>query len=127
MHPPRVVHMANHGQNWSNFCSKNGVDPWTASDMDICQFVVARSEETASPNVVEADLKAVMSFRKNAGKPIGNAPFASLVVKGLGVFPQDYSTHSFRKGGLSVLGADFTVSPAFVQKSARHKHWASTV
>ena len=33
--------------------------------------------------MVEGDLKAVMSFRRNAGKPIGNIPFASLVVKGL--------------------------------------------
>ena len=48
-------------------------------------------------------------------------------LRDMGVFPQDYSTHSFRKGGLSVLGADCTVSPAFIQKSARHKHWASTV
>ena len=45
----------------------------------------------------------------------------------IGVYPQDYSTHSFRKGGLSVLGADCMVSPAFIQKSARHKHFASTV
>ena len=32
----------------------------------------------------------------------------------MGVFPKDYSTHSFRKGGLSVLGADCTVTPAFL-------------
>ena len=75
-----------YGKSWTkfvNFCSKHGVDPWTAIDMDFCLFVIARSEETASPNVVEADLKAVMSFRKNANKSIGNIPFAGLVVKGL--------------------------------------------
>ena len=59
------------------------MDPWEASEMDICLFIVHRSEETASPNMVEGDLKAVMSFRRNAGKPLGNIPFASLVVKGL--------------------------------------------
>ena len=75
-----------YGKSWTkftDFCSKHGVDPWTATDMDVCLFVVARSEETASPNVVEADLKAVMSFRRNANKPIGNIPCAGLVVKGL--------------------------------------------
>ena len=62
-----------YGKSWNkfaNFCSKHGVDPWTATDMDVCFFVVARSEETASPNVVEADLKAVMSFWRNANKPL---------------------------------------------------------
>ena len=75
-----------YGKAWtrfSTFCTRNGVDPWTASDMDVCLFIVHRSEETASPNMVKGDLKAVMSFRKNSGKPIGNVPFASLVVKGL--------------------------------------------
>ena len=33
--------------------------------------------------MVEGNLKAVMSFWRNAGKPLGNIPFASLVVKGL--------------------------------------------
>ena len=48
-------------------------------------------------------------------------------LKEMGIYPQDYSTHSFRKGGLSVLGTDCTVTPAFTQKNAQHKHWASTV
>ena len=43
----------------------------------------------------------------------------------LGVFPSDYSTHSFRKGCLSML-ADGEMHPAFIQKSARHKHWESS-
>ena len=42
----------------------------------------------------------------------------------LGVFPADYSTHSFRKGSLSML-ADGEMHPAFIQKSARHKRWES--
>ena len=39
-----------------------------------------------------------------------------------GVNKEDFGTHSFRIGGLSVLGNDGSVSPAFIQKSVRHKH-----
>ena len=42
----------------------------------------------------------------------------------LGVFPADYSTHSFRKGSLSML-ADREMHPAFIQKATRHKCWES--
>ena len=45
----------------------------------------------------------------------------------LGVTAGDFGTHSFRIGGLSVLGNDGQVQPAFVQKSARHKHLNSTM
>ena len=38
-------------------------------------------------------------------------------LRDLGVYPVDYSTHSFRKGGLSML-ADGEMHPAFIQKSA---------
>ena len=38
-------------------------------------------------------------------------------LKKMGVYPEDYSTHSFRQGGLSVL-ADGDMHPAFIQKSA---------
>ena len=41
-------------------------------------------------------------------------------LKEMGVFPADYSTHSFRKGSLSML-ADGDMHPAFIQKAARHK------
>ena len=44
----------------------------------------------------------------------------------LGVYPADYSTHSFRKGSLSML-ADGKMHPAFIQKSACHKRWESSV
>ena len=43
-------------------------------------------------------------------------------LKDMGVFLEDFSTHSFRQGGLSVL-ADGEVHPVFIQKSARHKQW----
>ena len=48
------------------------------------------------------------------------------ILKDMGVTPEDYSTHSFRLGGISVL-SDGDVHPAFVQKNAHHKTWDSTV
>merc|ERR1712030_96551 len=45
----------------------------------------------------------------------------------LGVTAGDFGTHSFRIGGLSVLGNDGQVQPAFVQKSERHKNLNSTM
>ena len=62
---------------FSFFCSKHGVDPWSASDGDICLFIIARAKETASLAMVEGDLKTVLSFRKNAGTSMGNVPFPS--------------------------------------------------
>ena len=47
-------------------------------------------------------------------------------LKELGVFPTDYSTHSFRKGSLSML-ADGDMHPAYIQKAARHKRGDSSV
>ena len=44
----------------------------------------------------------------------------------LGVYPVDYSTHSFRKGGLSML-ADGGMHPVYIQKSAQHKSIESSV
>ena len=44
----------------------------------------------------------------------------------MGVSPGDYSTHSFRKGGLSML-ADGDMHPVYIQKSARHKSIESSV
>ena len=40
--------------------------------------------------------------------------------------PGDYPTHSFRKGGLSML-ADGDMHPVYIQKSARHKRIKSSV
>ena len=47
-------------------------------------------------------------------------------MKDLGLSPGDYSTHSFRKGGLSML-ADGDMHPVYIQKSARHKRIESSV
>ena len=44
----------------------------------------------------------------------------------LGVSPGDYSMHSFRKGGLSML-AEGDMHPVYIQKSARHKSIKSSV
>ena len=38
----------------------------------------------------------------------------------------NYSTHSFRRGGLSIL-ADGEMHPSYIQNSARHKSWESSV
>ena len=46
--------------------------------------------------------------------------FDSEEQKDMGVYPEDYSTHSFRLGGISAMGADNIVTPAFIQ-SAIHK------
>ena len=45
----------------------------------------------------------------------------------MGVHLEDYSTHSFRLGGLSVMADDKVVTPAFLKKSAHHKRWDSIV
>ena len=48
-------------------------------------------------------------------------------LKAMGVLSEDYGTHSFRIGGASVLGADSSVSPVFIQKNLRHKNIQSTL
>merc|ERR1712121_322529 len=50
----------------------------------------------------------------------------SKALRELGVSPGDYSTHSFRKGGLSML-ADGDMHPVYIQKSAMHKSIESSV
>ena len=44
----------------------------------------------------------------------------------MGVSAVDYSTHSFRRGGLSILG-DSEMHPSYIQNSARHKCGESSV
>ena len=75
-----------YGKAWtrfSTFCTKNGVDPWSASDGDICLFIIARAKETASLAMVESDFKTVLSIRKHSGTNVCNVPFPHLVVRGL--------------------------------------------
>ncbi len=54
-------------------------------------------------------------YRKHLKRHLDGEALRELVV-----YPVDYSTHSFRKGGLSML-ADGEMHPAFIKKSSRHK------
>ena len=76
----------NYGRAWvrfSTFCKGKGIDPMLATESDVAIFLVQRSEETDSPNMVEGDLKAVKCFRKQAGKPLGEIPLIPNVMAGL--------------------------------------------
>ena len=48
------------------------------------------------------------------------------MLKDMGVSAVNYSTHSFRKGGLSTL-AESEMHLSYIQNSARHKRWESSV
>ena len=54
-----------------------------ATESDVSIFLVQRSEETDSPNMVEGDLKAIRCFRKQAGKPLGAIPLIPNVMAGI--------------------------------------------
>ena len=57
----------NYGQGWarfSTFCKGKGIDPMLATESDVAIFLVQRSEETDSPNMVEGDLKAIKLLQK---------------------------------------------------------------
>ena len=62
------------------------------------------------------------NYRQRLKKHLDSEEF-----KAMGVLPEDYCTHSFRIGGSSVMGADQTVSPVFIQKNMRHKNIQSTL
>ena len=48
------------------------------------------------------------------------------MLKDMGVSVTDYSTHSFRRGGLSIL-AYGEMHPSYIQNNARHKYWELSV
>ena len=50
---------------------------------DIVPWLVKRSEKTASLAQVQLDLQALICWRLQAGKPIGNFPFETAIAKGL--------------------------------------------
>ena len=54
-----------------------------ASSDDIVPWLIKRSEETASPAKVQSDLLAINRWRLQAGKPLGDIPFETAVLKGL--------------------------------------------
>ena len=55
------------------------------------------------------------------------AHLANDELKQMGVLPWDYSTHSFRIGGLSIMNADEVVTPTFTKKNAPQKRIDSTL
>ena len=73
---------SNQGHDWGRFqtyCESKGLDPMEASGPDIATWLVFRSEQTTSPNMVEVDLNTVKCFRKHAGKPISKIPLVTAV------------------------------------------------
>ena len=56
-----------------------GLDPMKATGPEVATWLVFRSEQTTSPNMVEANLNAVKCFRKHAGKPISKIPLVTAV------------------------------------------------
>ena len=76
----------NYDRAWAQFlyfCDKIGYNPMEASGQDLATWVVFRSEQTFSPNMLESDLKAVKCFRQSANKPISDPHIADSVLKGL--------------------------------------------
>ena len=53
------------------------------SGQNIATWLVFRSEQTSSPNMLEANLKAIRCFMYSANKPVLDLPIADFVLKGL--------------------------------------------
>ena len=66
-----------------SFCEKIGTHTTEASRPDITTWVVYRSEQTSSLNMVEANVIAVKCFWCHANKPISELPLVDSVIKGL--------------------------------------------
>ena len=54
-----------------------------ASGQDIATWLVFRSEQTSSPNMLEADLKTIKCFNQSANKPVSDLPLVDSILKGL--------------------------------------------
>lgn len=54
-----------------------------ASGADIVIWLVQRSEETSSPNMVQDHLQAVRYLWHHTNKPLGEIPILTAVIKGL--------------------------------------------
>ena len=66
---------ANYGKAWGRFlyfCDKMGYDPMEASGQDLATWLVFRSEQTSSPNMLESDLKAVKCYSPGSFKGYGS-------------------------------------------------------
>ena len=76
----------NYGKAWArflDFCDKMGYDPMEASGRDIATCIVFRSEQTSSPNMLEAYFKVIKCFRHSANRPVLDFHIADSVLKGL--------------------------------------------
>ena len=63
---------ANYGKAWGrflSFCNKMGYDPMEVSGPELATWLAYRAKHTSSPNMLDSDLKAVISFRQAAKKP----------------------------------------------------------
>ena len=66
-----------------DFCEEMGYNPMETSSPDIATWLVFRSEQTSSPNMLEANLKVINCFRCSANKPVSDLPLVDSVLKGL--------------------------------------------
>ena len=80
------------------------------------------SNASVIPLKVPGEAMKYDNYRKRFKAHLGHIDLTSL-----GVDADDFGTHSFRIGGLSVLGNDGQVNPAFIQRNARHKNLSSTM
>ena len=74
-----------YGKAWGRFeqfCDQMGLNPMEASGWDIASWLVCRSEQTSSPNMLESDLKAIKCFRCSANKHVSDLPFVDSVLEG---------------------------------------------
>ena len=75
-----------YGKAWGwflDFCDKMGYNSMEALGQELATWLVFRSEQTSSRNVLEANLKAVKSFRQAANKPFVNFYIAYATLRGL--------------------------------------------
>ena len=62
-----------YGKEWAwylDFCNKMGLDPMEVSGRDIATWLLFKSEQTYSQNMLEADLKVIKCLRCSASKPV---------------------------------------------------------
>ena len=60
-----------------------GYNPMEVSGPELATWLVHRTEQTSSPNVLESDLKSVKSFRLAAKRPVKNYYIAEATLMGL--------------------------------------------
>ena len=68
---------------YSNFAKGMGFDPMEASGTDIVIWLVQRSKETSSPNIVQSDLQAIKCFPRHTNKPLGDIALVAAVTMSL--------------------------------------------